>query len=154
MLFQEKNQPPRRRAEDLLSRLTLLEKVGQVNQRLYGFAVYARHGESLELTQEFRDEVERYGGLGLLYGLYRADPWSQKDFETGLHGQWVKRAYNQVQRHVVEHSRFGVPALMSSECPHGHQALDGYLLPVNLALGAAASPELTREAFRDRKSVV
>ena len=148
MLFQEKNQPPRRRAEDLLSRLTLLEKVGQVNQRLYGFAVYARHGESLELTQEFRDEVERYGGLGLLYGLYRADPWSQKDFETGLHGQWVKRAYNQVQRYVVEHSRFGVPALMSSECPHGHQALDGYLLPVNLALGAAASPELTREAFR------
>lgn len=148
MLFQEKNQPPRRRAEDLLSRLTLREKVGQVNQRLYGFAVYARHGESLELTQEFRDEVERYGGLGLLYGLYRADPWSQKDFETGLHGLWVKRAYNQVQRYVVEHSRFGVPALMSSECPHGHQALDGYLLPVNLALGAAASPELTREAFR------
>ena len=148
MLFEDKTQPPRKRAEDLLARLTLREKVGQVNQRLFGFAIYSRKREDLELVQEFRDEVERYGGLGLLYGLYRADPWSQKDFENGLHGLWMKRAYNQVQRYVVEHSRFGIPALMSSECPHGHQALDGYLLPVNLAMGAACSPELTRDAFR------
>ena len=104
MLFEDKTQPPRKRAEDLLARLTLREKVGQVNQRLFGFAIYSRKGEDLELVQEFRDEVERYGGLGLLYGLYRADPWSQKDFENGLHGLWMKRAYNQVQRYVVEHS--------------------------------------------------
>ena len=35
---------------------------------------------------------------------------------------------------------------MSSECPHGHQALVGYLLPVNLAAGAAFQPELLYEA--------
>lgn len=148
MLFEDSSKTPRQRAEDLLPRLTLREKVGQVNQRLYGFSSYTRTVGGIELSREFQEEVDRWGGLGLLYGLYRADPWSQRDFETGLWGPWMKQAYNQVQRYVVEHSRFGIPVLMSSECPHGHQALDGYLLPVNLAMGAAWSPELTREAFR------
>ena len=147
MLFQDKNRTPRERAEDLLSRLTLREKVGQLNQRLYGFSSYERKGEEILLSQELQDEVERWGGLGVLYGLYRADPWSQKDFRNGLYGVYAKRAYNQVQRYVMEHSRFGIPVLMSSECPHGHQALDGYLLPVNLGVGAAWNPDLTREAY-------
>ena len=80
-----------------------------------------------------RQEVERYSGLGTLYGLYRADPWSGKDFTTGLDGALAPKARNQVQRYVLEHSRLRIPVLMSTECPHGHQALDGYLLPVNLA---------------------
>ncbi len=139
---------PRERAEDLLSRMTLREKVGQLNQRLYGFAAYERHGEEIALSESFQREVERWGGLGVLYGLYRADPWSKKDFETGLYGKYMKKAYNLAQKYVMEHSRFHVPMLMSSECPHGHQALDGYLLPVNLAVGAALSPELTERAYR------
>lgn len=146
-LFEDPKRTPRERAEDLLSRMTLREKVGQLNQRLYGFSVYERQGEELALTQEFRDEVERFGGLGTLYGLYRADPWSNKDFSNGLYGAYGKRAYHLAQRYVIEHSRFGVPFLLSTECPHGHQALDGYLLPVNLALGAAWDRELTRRAF-------
>ncbi len=154
MLYQDCKKTPRERAEDLLSRMTLREKAGQLNQRLYGFSCYEKrergNGRPSEivLSQEFRDEVERFGGLGTLYGLYRADPWSQKDFETGLCGKDMKRAYNLAQKYVIEHSRFGVPMLTSSECPHGHQALDGYLLPVNLAVGAAWNPELVRRAHR------
>ena len=147
MLFQDKTKSPRERAEDLLARLSLREKVGQVNQRLYGFASYTREGEEIVLAPELTAEVERYGGLGTLYGLYRADPWSKKDFSNGLYGRYMKKAYNQVQRYVMEHSRFGIPVLMSTECPHGHQALDGYLLPVNLGVGAAWNPALTREAY-------
>ena len=87
MLFQDKTKSPRERAEDLLSRLSLREKVGQVNQRLYGFASYTREGEEIALAPELTAEVERYGGLGTLYGLYRADPWSKKDFSNGLYGR-------------------------------------------------------------------
>lgn len=147
ILYQDKTKSAKERAADLLSRLTLREKVGQVNQRLYGFSAYSRESGETELTGEFKEEVEKYGGLGVLYGLYRADPWSQKNFETGLFGVHMKRAYNRAQRYVIEHSRFGIPMLMSTECPHGHQALDGYLLPVNLAVGAAFNPELTRRAY-------
>ncbi len=137
---------PEARAEDLLSRMTLREKVGQLTQRLYGFGIYRREGETITFTPEFYEEVERFSGLGTLYGLHRADPWSGKDFETGLTGSLAVKARNQVQKYVIEHSRLGIPVLFSSECPHGHQALDGYLLPVNLASGCSFAPELLQEA--------
>jgi beta-glucosidase len=145
--YQNSQLPPSRRAEDLLSRMTLREKVGQLNQRLYGFAVYERHGDEISLTKEFRDEVQRYGGMGTFYGLYRADPWSRRDYQTGIPTVLAAKAYNAVQRSVLEASRLGIPVLMSSECPHGHQALDGYLLPVNLCAGAAWNPALLRDAY-------
>ncbi|MDE7218953.1 MAG: glycoside hydrolase family 3 C-terminal domain-containing protein [Oscillospiraceae bacterium] len=136
------------RAAGLLSRMTLREKVGQLTQRLYGFACYERRGEEIILSEEFRRETERYGGLGALYGLYRADPWSGKDFSTGLDGALAPKARNLVQQYVLEHSRLGIPVLMTSECPHGHQGLDGCLLPVNLAAGASWSPRLLEEAAK------
>lgn len=145
--FRDSTLSPAERAADLLSRLTLREKVGQVNQRLYGFRSYVRTGDAVELAEDFKREVERWGGLGALYGLYRADPWADKDYATGLTGDTAVRAYNLAQRYVIEHSRFGIPMLLSTECPHGHQALDGYLLPVNLAMGAAWNPALVEEAF-------
>ena len=150
--FRDQNLPAAERARDLLSRMTRKEKIGQLNQRLYGFRIYERkhtpEGEEVVLSDEFREEVLKYGGMGALYGLYRADPWADKDYATGLTGVLARKAYNQVQRFAVEHSRFGIPVLMSSECPHGHQALDGYLLPVNLAAGATFDPELIRSAYR------
>ncbi len=136
------------RVNDLLSRMTLREKVGQLTQRLYGFTSFERRGEEIVFSEEFEKEVEYYSGLGTLYGLHRADPWSNKTFETGLDGALSTKATNQVQKYVIEHSRLGIPALLSSECPHGHQALDGYLLPVNLAVGATFDPELLKEAAR------
>ena len=145
--FRDSTLSPAERAADLLSRLTLREKVGQVNQRLYGFRSYVRTGDAVELAEDFKREVERWGGLGALYGLYRADPWADKDYATGLTGDTAVRAYNLAQQYVIEHSRFGIPMLLSTECPHGHQALDGYLLPVNLAMGAAWNPALVEEAF-------
>lgn len=145
--FRDSSLTPRERALDLIKRMNLREKAGQLNQRLYGFASYERDGEELRLTDSFQKEVERWSGLGVLYGLFRADPWADKDFSTGLTGIHTRRAYNLVQCFVMEHSRFGIPALMSTECPHGHQALDGYLLPVNLAMGAAWNPGLVEEGF-------
>lgn len=143
--YKNTNLSPEARADDLISRMTLREKVGQLTQRLYGFGIYERNGDEITLSQEFFDEVARYSGLGTIYGLHRADPWSGKNFETGLTGVLSVKARNQVQKYVIEHSRLGIPVLFSTECPHGHQALDGYLLPVNLAAGCTFSPELLRE---------
>lgn len=144
--YKDPSRSPEERADDLISRMTLREKVGQLPQRLYGFGIYRREGEEIEFTPEFQEEVARYAGLGTLYGLHRADPWSGKDFDTGLDGVLSVKARNQVQKYVMEHSRFGIPALLSTECPHGHQALDGYLLPVNLASGCSFAPELLEAA--------
>lgn len=134
-------------AKELLDKMTLQEKIGQLNQKLYGFGIYERNGEEISFSQEFKDEVEKYGGLGTLYGLYRADPWSQKNYENGLYGENAVKAYNKMQEYVLEHSRLRIPALLSTECPHGHQALDSYLLPVNLNMGATFNTELIHSAY-------
>jgi beta-glucosidase len=140
--------PIEQRALELLKEMTLEEKVGQLNQRLMGFRIYEKKDNQIILNQEFKDEVEKYSGIGALYGLFRADPWSGRNYENGITRELVCNTYNRIQKYVIEHSRLRIPVLMSSESPHGHQALDGYLLPVNLAAGATFHPEVWEEACR------
>lgn len=148
MRYKDASLPVKERVEDLLGRMTLREKVGQLNQRLYGFAAYERKGDTITLTEETICEAEYFGGLGVVYGLYRADPWSAKTKENGLTPEYAAKGYNMLQRCNMEHSRLGIPLLLSTECPHGHQALGGYLLPVNLAAGATFDPALYQDAVR------
>lgn len=144
--YKDASLPTAERVNDLLSHMTLREKVGQLNQRLYGFRSYERKGDEITLTKETIEEAKYFGGLGVVYGLYRADPWSAKTEENGLTPEYAIKGYNLLQRCCLEHSSLGIPLLLSSECPHGHQALDGYLLPVNLAAGATFDPKLYKEA--------
>ena len=145
--YKDKNLSPKERAKDLLKYMTVPEKVGQLNQRLYGFNIYELKDNEIIFTKEFEEEVKKYSGLGVLYGLYRSDPWSSKNFETGLVGVNAIKAYNKLQKYVLDNSRLKIPVLHSTECPHGHQALDGYLLPVNLSMGATFNPELVAKAY-------
>ena len=138
----------RERAENLLNQMTVLEKVGQLNQKLYGFQIYSVEGNDVVFDDTFKEEVKKYSGLGILYGLYRADPWANRDYKTGLYGKLAIKAYNKMQKYVLENSRLKIPVMMSSECPHGHQALDSYLLPVNLAMGATFNKKLVNDAYK------
>ncbi|MEU3684461.1 glycoside hydrolase family 3 N-terminal domain-containing protein [Streptomyces sp. NPDC030592] len=134
------------RVRDLLGRMTLAEKVGQVNQRMYGWDAYERAGQGHRLTDAFRAEVAAFDGMGALYGLQRADAWSGVGFADGLDAGDGARTAADVQRHVMEHTRLGIPVLLVEEMPHGHQALDGTVLPVNLAVGATWDPDLYADA--------
>ena len=131
----------------LFEKMTLAEKVGQLNQHLYGFDSYRiLDGGEIAPAEGFVSEVEKWGGLGFLYGLHRSDPWSAKNFENGLGSVRATKAYNALQRYVLEHSRLEIPMAVTSECPHGNQILDGYLYPVNLAVGATFNPEIFEKA--------
>ncbi|WP_327215475.1 glycoside hydrolase family 3 C-terminal domain-containing protein [[Kitasatospora] papulosa] len=147
-LFRDPGMPVADRVRDLLSRMTLTEKVGQVNQRMYGWDAYERTASGHRLTDAFRAEVAAGDGMGALYGLQRADPWSGVTAETGIGAADGAGVADAVQRHVVGSTRLGIPVLLVEEMPHGLQALDGTLLPVNLAVGATWDPELYEEAAR------
>ncbi|WP_229695516.1 glycoside hydrolase family 3 N-terminal domain-containing protein [Streptomyces lacrimifluminis] len=127
--------------------MTLREKVGQLNQRMYGWNAYRRRPDGeFELTRALYEETDRFEGLGALYGLLRADAWSGVDHSTGADAQAGPALAHLVQRHVLERSRLGIPALFVEEVPHGLMALDGTVLPVNLAVGATWDPELYERA--------
>lgn len=134
------------RVADLLARMTLREKAGQLNQRMYGWDAYRRTPDGFELTEALYAETERFAGLGALYGLLRADAWSGVDHSTGAGAADGATLADLVQRHVMKSSRLGIPALLVEEVPHGLMALDGTVLPVNLAVGATWDPELYEEA--------
>ncbi|MGW0470945.1 glycoside hydrolase family 3 N-terminal domain-containing protein [Streptomyces coeruleorubidus] len=127
--------------------MTLREKAGQLNQRMYGWDAYRRTPDgAFELTDALYAETERFAGLGALYGLLRADAWSGVDHATGSGASDGAELAHLVQRHVVERSRLGIPALFVEEVPHGHMALDGTVMPVNLAVGATWDPGLYERA--------
>ena len=85
------------------------------------------------------------GGLGALYGLFRADPWSKVDYKNGIPAQESWKVVNQIQDYVISHSRWGIPALIVEECPHGHQALDSISYPTNIGRGCTFNTQLIEE---------
>lgn len=147
-VFRDPAQPLPVRVEDLLGRLTLREKVGQLNQRLLGWTVWTRRGAGFDTTAALDEELARWGGLGALYGLQRADAWSGRDWTNGVDPAASAELAALVQERVVAASRFGIPALFVEEAPHGHQALGAQLFPTNLAAAAAWRPDLVEAAAR------
>lgn len=135
------------RVEALLSRMTLREKVGQLNQRMFGWNAVRKTPAGIELTDEFRQEVARWDGMGALYGLFRADPWSGRTVETGLDPAESAEAANLVQQYVRENTRLKIPVLLAEECPHGHQAVDGTLLPTGIGVAATWNPDCYEAAM-------
>ncbi len=144
--FRDPARPLSSRVEDLLGRLTLREKVGQLNQRLLGWDTWARGATGPVTTKALDEEVQRWGGLGALYGLLRADAWSGRDWSNGAGPSASAEVTAMVQERVVAASRFGIPALFVEEAPHGHQALGSQLFPTNLGAAAAWRPELIERA--------
>lgn len=142
--------PIHERVEDLLERMTLREKVGQLNQRLLGWRAYVKRGDHrYELTDEFKREVERWGGLGVLYGVFRADPWSGVTWQSGIAPEDSRQVTEHMQSYVTRHSRLHIPVLFSEECPHGHQALGSTIFPSNLGMASSWNPALYQAVFHE-----
>ena len=133
--YLDQNRTIRERVEDLLQRMSIQEKVGQVNQHLYGWQCYTKKGDTIELTEQFKKHVEWGGGLGALYGLFRADPWSKVTFDNGILERDSRKVANQIQAYVQSHSRWHIPALFIEECPHGHLGLESISYPTNIGKG-------------------
>lgn len=147
MKYKDPSLPIEERVEDLLSRMTLKEKVGQLNQKMYGWQAYRRTENGIELTEEFKEQVAFGDGMGALYGLFRSDPWSAVTYQNGIPTEDSAKVANMIQRYVIENTRLGIPVLLTEECPHGHQALDGTMIPTNIGVGSTWNPELMEEAY-------
>ena len=128
--------------------MNIAEKVGQVNQHLYGWECYEKNGDKIELTEKLKEHVKWGGGLGALYGLFRSDPWSKTDYKNGIPAKESWKVANLVQEYVLQHSRWKIPVLLVEECPHGHQGLDGISYPTNIGRGNTFNVALLEQSSR------
>ncbi len=145
--YKSKSLPLKKRVEDLLSRMTLKEKIGQLNQKMYGWNAYKKTETGYEITEAFKDEVAFGDGIGALYGLLRADPWTGITFDNGISVKDSAKVSNMLQKYVIENTRLGIPLLFSEECSHGHVALNGSIFPANIGIGSTWNPGLCEEVF-------
>ena len=131
----------------LIDSMSFTQKVGQLNQRLFGWKSVERNAAGrLVASDELKQEIDRWGGLGALYGLLRADPWSGQHWGNGIRPEERPEAVAVVQQTVLERGAHGIGVLLSEEAPHGHQALCGAVLPTNLGLGATFDSQGVQEA--------
>ena len=131
----------------LIDSMSFTQKVGQLNQRLFGWKSVERNAAGrLVASDELKQEIDRWGGLGALYGLLRADPWSGQHWGNGIRPEERPEAVAVVQQTVLERGAHGIVVLLSEEAPHGHQALGGAVLPTNLGLGATFDSQGVQEA--------
>lgn len=142
--YKDASLPADKRATDLLSRMTLEEKIGQLICP-YGWPMYEKTSDSTATySQDYVQYIkERHGGM--LWGLFRADPWTQKTLESGLHPRTAVSAYNALQHYAMDSTRLGIPIILAEEAPHGHMAIGTTVFPTGISLASTWDSDLMEE---------
>jgi beta-glucosidase len=126
-LYLDSARPIPDRIRDLLSRMTVEEKISQLTA--YWFHDL-RNGQMLSadrmqmLLGTGIGQIARIGGTSTLAPVE------------------VARAGNTIQRFLKEHTRLGIPALLHEECCAGYMGLGGTIFPQMIGLASTWNPEL------------
>ena len=138
---------PERRAADLLSQMTTEEKIGQLLCP-YGWPMFEKTSPTeATYSDVYVDFIKNQHG-GMLWGFFRADPWTRKTFENGLDTPAAISAINALQRYAVDSTRLGIPILLAEEAPHGHMALGTTVFPTGIAMASTWDPSLMEQVGR------
>lgn len=132
--------PVEARVADLLSRMTVEEKVGQLLCPL-GWEMYEFRGDQVVPSNKFKELIQKRCA-GMLWATYRADPWTKKTLANGLNPLLAAKAGNALQRYVIKNTRLGIPLFLAEEAPHGHMAIGTTVFPTGIGMAATWSPQL------------
>ncbi len=115
-LYKDKNAPVEKRVEDLLSRMTLEEKVWQMENKAAGKL----------------DEIDQIFG-GRSYGTTH---------EMGTTAEECGRMYYELQKYMLNKTRLGIPLLPAAEGIQGILQDECTIFPHSIALGSTFNPAL------------
>ena len=107
------------RVEDLISRMTLEEKVAQLS------CMAVAHGEIPDMENNLRN------GVGEI-----SDNFGQETMELNL------ATAKKIQEFLTKHTRLGIPALIHSEALQGLAHAGGTIFPAAIGMAASWDPEL------------
>ena len=127
------------RTEDLLSRMTLREKVAQM------LCVWQKKPDMLVDEQGRFDAAKARASFAGGEGLGQVGRPS--DAGGGLGARAMAELTNAIQRFFVEESRLGIPVMFHEECLHGHAAPEGTSFPQPIGLGSTFDPGLVERVY-------
>ncbi len=121
------------RVADLLSKMTLEEKVMQLNAASIRKSAAVEEGvEPIEKSIE--EQIKN--GIGFI----------ENTFDQRLPEQSVAMV-NSLQKYLKEKTRLGIPAIIGTECLHGHAGRNSTVFPTPLAMASSWNPKLVNEVF-------
>ncbi len=134
--------PVGQRVEDLLSRMTLEEKIGQINMPCVyvdkmGKNIEEKSANCKKLTEgTFIKGIGPFGGFFTLANtILHKGPLQQAEF------------FNELQKIAVEKTRLGIPLLQTEEGTHGLMCSGGTIFPEGPALGSMWNMDLVKDIY-------
>jgi beta-xylosidase len=142
-IWRDPASPVAERVADLLSRMTLEEKIAQLGSVWMG-ATADGDGGVAPMQDQFSHELAPLdelvkNGMGQLTRVFGTRPVEPADGMRALAG---------LQARIVAASRFGIPAVAHEECLTGFAAWTATIFPTPLAWGASFDPALVRDMAR------
>ncbi len=141
-IYRDAARPLDARVEDLLSKMTLDEKIAQIGS-IWAMEVLDKRKFSPE-----KAAVLMKNGLGQI---------SRAGVGTALEPGQIAVFVNGLQRFLVENTRLGIPAIVHEECLSGFIAREATIFPQIIGLASAWEPELVErmtEAIRNQMLAV
>jgi beta-glucosidase len=121
------------RVNDLLSRMTLLEKAQQLNSSSIRKTAATEEGvEPIESSIE--EQIKN--GIGFI----------ENTFDQRLPLKSVEMV-NSLQQFLKDKTRLGIPAIIGTECLHGHAGANSTFFPTPLAMASSWNPKLVNQVF-------
>ncbi|TXD67564.1 glycoside hydrolase family 3 N-terminal domain-containing protein [Polaribacter glomeratus] len=121
------------RVNDLLSKMTLEEKAMQLNSA--SIRKSAAVEEGVELIEKSIEEQLK-NGIGFI----------ENTFDQRMPEKSVEMV-NSLQKYLKEKTRLGIPAIIGTECLHGHAGRNSTVFPTPLAMASSWNTKLVNEVF-------
>jgi len=130
------------RVQDLLSRMTVDEKVAQLEATWQNPGQLSPDEKTKTFVGPKGEFLPGMAAATLGNGLGEMTRPSEKRGPREM-----AEFTNSVQKWVLEHTRLGIPVLFHEECLHGHAAPKGTNFPIPIGLASMWDPDLNREIF-------
>ncbi|RHU29233.1 glycosyl hydrolase [Parabacteroides sp. TM07-1AC] len=117
------------RVSDLLGRMTLEEKVGQLNMKSLNRLKIDKKGK---VTVGSLDSLFNGESIGCLESPF-------------IEHEKIAVYSEAADQYLRTKTRLGIPAIQIAECLHGHMALGATIFPQSIGLGSTWNPELIQE---------
>jgi beta-glucosidase len=135
-------QPIKQRIDDLLGRMTLEEKTGQMNMPCCYLSVFGKsHEENLEFARKFALGTVQ-NSLGPGGGFFTL---ANHVLDKGTRQQ--AEFFNTLQEIATQKTRLKIPLLQTEEGTHGLMCSDATIFPEGLAIGSTWNPDLIEQVY-------